>query len=99
MVIKGIYATKSALDTAELSGAKKNDSYMVGSGTPYTIYTYDGSAFKKGEQISNEAKDLSDTPVADVFEMKFKGEDGKMVMIRKGLHLGEIHFYRPTEDY
>ena len=107
MVVKGIYATKAALEEAQLATAEKNDTYMVGSGIPYNLYTYDGTEFKKGDPISDDASDLkgveiddvnTDTPVEKLYTIKFKGDDGKTVMVRKGLHLGEIHFYRPLEE-
>ena len=62
IVIKGVYASKSALDTAELSTAENGDTYIVGSKIPYDLYTFNGTAFKKGDKVSDVAKDLT-TPV------------------------------------
>ena len=108
-VILGVYESKSALDEAELENASDGDTYIVGTKIPYDLYTYssDSTSFEKGDKVSNDASDLSgvtiddvntDTPVEKLFTFPFKGEDGKTVMVRKGLHLGEIHFYRPLED-
>lgn len=105
-VIKGVYETKNALDAAELENAQNGDTYIVGTKIPYNLYSFNGTAFVKGKAVSDSASDLSgvtiddvntDTPVEKLFTFPFKGEDGKTVMVRKGLHLGEIHFYRPTE--
>lgn len=99
-VILGVYETKTALDTAHASDNTKGDTYIVGAKIPYNLYSWDGSKFVKGDTVSDTQSDLTkDVPVAELFEMSFKGTDGKTVKIRKGLHLGEIHFYRPTEDY
>lgn len=106
-VIKGIYESKAALDTAELETAQSGDTYMVGTKAPYDAYTYtpSKSAFIKGAQVGRKTDmeitvdDVNqDIPVAKIFEIKFLGEDDKTVMVRKGLHLGEIHFYVPLED-
>lgn len=106
LVLKGVYATKSALDTAELETAVNGDSYLVGSKTPYDTYTYSSSktAFQKGEQVGR-MEDFSisiddvteDIPVEELYGIPFKGPDGKTLKIRRGLHLGEIHFYVPGE--
>lgn len=99
-VILGVYETKTALDTAHASGNTNGDTYIVGSKIPYDLYSWDGSKFAKGNAVSDSQSDLTkDIPVEELYGMKFKGADGKMLMIRKGLHLGEIHFYRPTEDF
>ncbi len=97
IVIKGVYATKSALDTAELENATAGDTYIVGSKIPYNLYTYDStkSAFVKGDAVSNSASDLKEIPIADLCNLSFKATDGKTLKIRKGLHLGEIHLYVP----
>ena len=108
IVIKGVYATKTALDTAELAEASNGDTFIVGSKIPYDLYTYSSSksAFQKGDKVSNDASDLSgveiddvnvDIPVAKLFGLQFKGADGKTLMVRKTLHLGEIQFYTPVE--
>ena len=106
-VLKGVYASKSALDTAELATASDGDSYLVGSKSPYDSYTYSASktAFQKGEKVGRkEDFDITiddvteDIPVSDLYNIPFKGADGKTLKIRKGLHLGEIHFYVPAED-
>ena len=111
IVIKGVYTTKSALDTAELATAENGDTYIVGSKIPYELYTYSSSktAFQKGDKVSNQASDMStpvsiddvtaDIPISKLYTLEFKGDDGKLQMVRKGLHLGEIHLYRPTKDY
>ena len=109
IVIKGVYATKAALDTAELAGAANGDTYIVGSKIPYDLYTYSSSktAFQKGDKVSNVVKDLS-TPVtiddittnpavSKLYGISFVGPDGKTLKVRKGLHIGEIHFYVPAE--
>jgi len=98
IVIKGVYATKSALETAQAETAEAGDTYIVGSKIPYNLYTFTNGAFVKGDAVSNSATDVKASPVEDVYKMKFVGEDGKTVMIRRGLHLGEIHFYVPLED-
>ena len=99
-VILGVYETKSALDTAHASSNTKGDTYIVGSKIPYDLYAWDGSKFVKGNTVSDTQSDLTkDVAVEELYSMKFKGADGKMLMVRKGLHLGEIHFYRPTEDF
>ena len=95
-VILGVYTTKTALDTAHSTSNTKGDTYIVGSGIPYDLYSWSGSAFVKGDKISNVWSDLSqDVPVSDLYSMEFKGSDGKTLKVRKGLHLGEIHFYVP----
>ena len=97
-VILGVYATKSALDSAHSSSNTKGDTYIVGSGIPYDLYSWSGSAFVKGDKVSDKATDLTtDIPVEDVTNLTFAGADGKTLKIRKGLHLGEIHFYVPAE--
>ena len=65
IVIKGVYASKSALDSAELADASNGDTYIVGSKIPYELYTYSSSktAFQKGDKVSNVASELS-TPVS-----------------------------------
>jgi len=95
-VIKGVYASKSALDSAHSSGNTKGDTYIVGSGIPYTLYSWSGSAFVKGKTVSDTASDLK-PDVDELFNMSFAGADGKTLKVRKGLHLGEIHFYVPAE--
>ena len=108
IVILGVYATKTALDTAEKATATNGDTYIVGSKCPYDLYTYSSSksAFQKGDAVGTvDTLDITvddvnqDIAVDKLYSMKFKGADGKMLMVRKGLHLGEIHFYRPTEDF
>ena len=96
--ILGIYATKSALVTAHASDNTKGDTYMVGSSIPYDLYSWSGTAFVKGNKISDQSGDLTTKiPVDDLGNLSFEGKDGKTLKIRKGLHLGEIHFYVPAE--
>ena len=103
IVIKGVYATKSALDAAEAATAVAGDTYMVGSKCPYDMYKFVSSAFVKQSEAVGTKSTLSisiddvnqDIPVADLYDIPFKGSDGKTLKIRKGLHLGEIHFYVP----
>lgn len=96
--ILGVYASKSALDSAHSSGNTKGDTYIVGSGIPYDLYSWSGSAFVKGDKVSDQATDLTTSiPVDDLTDLSFEGKDGKTLKIRKGLHLGEIHFYVPAE--
>ena len=103
VVILGVYATKSALD-AGADNPSNGDTYIVGSKCPYDLYTYSSSktAFQKGEQVGRLGDfDISiddvteDIPVSKLFTTPFKGEDGKTLKVRKGLHLGEIHLYVP----
>lgn len=108
IVILGVYETKTALDTAEKATASNGDTYIVGSKIPYDLYTYNSSktAFVKGDKVSNVASDMTtpvsiddvtaDIPVSKLFDVAFKGADGKTLKVRKGLHMGEIHFYVPT---
>ena len=99
IVIKGVYTTKAALDSAELATASNGDTYIVGSKIPYDLYTYSSSktAFEKGSAVSNMAKDLNtQTDIDDLYSLEFIGEDGKTLKVRKGLHLGEIHLYVPA---
>ena len=96
--ILGVYETKSALDSAKKASAKEGDTYMVGSGIPYDLYTFTGSDFAKGDKISDSAEDLTTSiPVDELYNLSFEGKDGKTLKIRRGLHLGEIHFYVPAE--
>lgn len=97
-VIKGVYETKTALDTAHSTGNTKGDTYIVGSKIPYYLYSWDGSKFAKGNTVSDKATDITaDIPVSDLYNLSFKGADGKTIKIRKGLHMGEIQFYTPAE--
>ena len=105
IVIKGVYESKTALETAEAATAVAGDTYIVGTKCPYDLYTFTSGAFKKGEPVGTKATlniyidDVNqDIPVSKVTEIPFKGNDGKTLKIRKGLHLGEIHFYVPAED-
>ena len=103
IVIKGVYATKPALDTAEAATAEAGDTYMVGSKCPYDMYKFVSDAFVKQSDkvgtkgtLSISIDDVNqDIPVAELFDIPFKGSDGKTLKVRKGLHLGEIHFYVP----
>ena len=65
VVIKGVYTSKTALDTAELATASAGDTYIVGSKIPYDLYTYDSTStsFKKGNKVSDKVSELS-TPVS-----------------------------------
>lgn len=103
-VILGVYETKTALDTAELASASNGDTYLVGSKSPYTSYTYSSTktAFQKGVEVGRKDDfDISiddvteDIPVSKLYNIPFKGDDGKTLKVRKGLHIGEIHFYVP----
>ena len=99
IVIKGVYTSKGALDTAELATAANGDTYIVGTKIPYDLYTYSSSktAFEKGNAVSNMAKDLNtQTDINDLYSLEFKANDGKTLKVRKGLHLGEIHLYVPA---
>ena len=96
--ILGIYSTKSALDSAHSTGNTDGDTYIVGSGIPYTMYKWNGSSFVKGNTVSDTWDDLTtDIPISDLYSMAFKADDGKTLKVRKGLHLGEIHLYVPAE--
>ena len=103
IVISGVYASTSALPTGE-SAPENGTNYLVGSKCPYDIYTYQtsGTKYVKGEKVGTKGTlDISvddvnqDIPVAKIFDIAFKGPDGKTLKVRKGLHLGEIHFYVP----
>ena len=97
VVIKGVYTSKSALDTAEKATASAGDTYIVGSKIPYDLYTFTSGSFVKGDKVSDTASDLTkDIPVSDLYDLAFTGDDGKTLKIRKGLHIGEIHFYVPS---
>ena len=106
IVISGVYATKAAL-SAGVSEPSNGDTYIVGSKIPYDLYTYSSSKtdWVKGDKVSNVVGDLS-TPVTiddittnpdvdKLYGISFVGADGKTLKVRKGLHLGEIHFYVP----
>ena len=98
VVILGVYSTVSALNSAHSSGNTKGDTYIVGSKIPYDLYSWSGSAFTKGNKVSDTWSELNkDVPVTDLYSMSFKGENGKTLKVRKGLHLGEIHLYVPAE--
>lgn len=104
IVILGVYASKTALDTAEKATASAGDTYLVGSKCPYDLYKFTSGEFEKGEAVgTKETLDITiedvneDIPVSSLYNIPFKGEDGKTLKIRKGLHLGEIHFYVPAE--
>ena len=78
IVIKGVYATKSALDTAELAAAEAGDTYIVGSKIPYDLYTFKSGSFKKGDKVSNVMEDLTtpaEYPIAKMFCITFKDGD------------------------
>lgn len=106
LVLKGVYATKAALDTAELATASAGDCWLVGSKCPYDVYKYSATdtAFKKESgQVGRKTDfditidDVSeDIPIAKLYEIPFKAADGKTLKVRKGLHLGEIHLYVPA---
>lgn len=96
--ILGVYETVTALNTAHSTGNNNGDTYIVGTKCPYTLYSWNDSSFKKGETVSDTASELSaEIPVDDLYNLSFQGNDGKTLKIRKGLHLGEIHFYVPVE--
>ena len=105
IVIKGVYTSKSALDTAEKATASNGDTYIVGTKCPYDLYVFSSSktAFEKGEAVGTKGTlsisvdDVNqDIPVSKLYEIGFKGADNKTLKVRKGLHLGEIHFYVPA---
>ena len=103
IVILGVYASKAALDAAEAATATAGDTYLVGSKCPYDMYKFVSNAFvKQSEKVGTKSTlDISvddvnqDIPVSSLYGIPFKGADGKTLKIRKGLHLGEIHFYVP----
>lgn len=107
IVILGVYTTKSALDTAEKASASAGDTYIVGSKIPYDLYTFTSGEFKKGDTVSNVVGDLKtpvsiddvteDIPINKLYTTQFVAADGKTLMVRKGLHIGEIHLYVPSE--
>lgn len=104
IVILGVYASKSELDTAEKATASAGDTYLVGSKCPYDLYKFTSGEFQKGEAVGTKGtlditiEDVNeDIPVSSLYNISFKGGDGKTLKIRKGLHLGEIHFYVPAE--
>lgn len=104
IVILGVYATKTALDTAEKASASAGDTYLVGSKCPYDLYKFTSGEFKKGDAVGTKSTlDISisdvnqDIPIASLYNITFKGEDGKSLKVRKGLHLGEIHLFVPEE--
>ena len=109
IVILGVYATKTALDTAEKATASNGDTYIVGSKIPYDLYTYSSSKtdFVKVDAVSNVVGDLTtpvtiddvtaDIAVSKLYNISFKGPNGKTMKVRKGLHLGEIHLYVPAQ--
>lgn len=110
IVIKGVYTTKTALDTAEKETANNGDTYIVGSKIPYDLYTFSSSknAFQKGDAVSNVVGDLTtpvtiddvteNIPIAKLYTTVFTGQNGKSLKVRKGLRLGEIHLYVPAAD-
>lgn len=95
IVILGVYATKTALDTAEKSTASNGDTYIVGSKIPYDLYTYSSTktAFVKGDPVSNVAGDLKsvsiddvteDIPMSKLFTLEFT-ENGKDYKVREAV--------------
>ena len=103
LVISGVYANTSALPTGE-SAPANGTSYLVGSKCPYDVYTYQtsGTKYVKGAKVGRKTDfDITiddvteDIAVSKLYEIPFKGVDGKTLKVRKGLHLGEIHFYVP----
>lgn len=103
LVILGVYSTKTALDTAELASASNGDTYIVGSKSPYDLYTYSSSktAFQKGEKVGRVG-DL-DISINDVTESiafsdilgktikDSKNRDVKLIQaVGKGLELYEL---------
>lgn len=103
LVISGVYASTSALPTGD-SAPANGTSYLVGSKCPYTVYTYQtsGTKYVKGVDVGRltdfdiTIDDVTeDIPVSKLYTTPFKGSDGKTLKVRKGLHLGEIHFYVP----
>ena len=44
-----------------------------------------------GEEVTE------DIPISKLYTTEFTADDGKTLMVRKGLHLGEIHLYVPAE--
>ena len=92
IVIKGVYTSKSALDTAEKATASAGDTYIVGSKIPYDLYTFASGEFKKGDAVSNVVGDLTtpvtiddvtaDTDISKLFTFTFK-KNGENVRIRE----------------
>lgn len=107
-VILGVYDTVNALNTAHASDNTNGDTYLVGTKIPYLLYKWNGSSFVKGNKVSDVVGDLStpvtvddvtaDIPVEKLYEIEFKGKDDKTLMIRKGLHMGQIQFYVPMSE-
>ena len=103
LVISGVYAASSSLPTGD-SAPANGTSYLVGTKCPYDVYTYQtsGTKYVKGVQVGRLTDfDISiddvteDIPISKLYTTPFKGEDGKTLKVRKGLHLGEIHLYVP----
>jgi len=103
LVISGVYASTSALPTGD-SAPANGTSYLVGTKCPYDVYTYQtsGTKYVKGVQVGRKTDfDITiddvteDIPVSKLYTTPFKGEDGKTLKVRKGLHLGEIHLFVP----
>ena len=108
IVILGVYASKTALDTAEAATASNGDTYIVGSKIPYDLYTYSSSktAFVKGDKVSNVVGDLStpvtiddvtaDIAVSKLYSITFKS-GSKSFKVRKtvgrGNSLDTFEFY------
>lgn len=107
IVISGVYASTSALPTGA-SAPANGTTYLVGSKIPYDLYTYQtsGTKYVKGDKVSNVVGDLT-TPVtvdditvnpavSKLYGISFVGPNGETLKVRKGLHLGEIHLYKPA---
>ena len=104
LVISGVYASTSALPTGD-SAPANGTSYLVGSKCPYDVYTYQtsGTKYVKGVTVGRKTDfDISiddvteDIPISKLYALEFKAADEKTLMVRKGLHLGEIHLYVPA---
>ena len=95
-VIKGVYATKSALDTAHAADAAAGDQYIVGSKCPYDLYTFKTSAFSKTGTV-----DFTPTgyvqPIANLYTSQWESANGNIMKVRKGWHIGKIELYKPEQ--
>lgn len=97
--IKGLVATYGDLSKYSAK-AKQGDTYLVGDSVPFTLYSYNTSkeGWIKGDTVSTKAVDLTTRiHVNDLPKLVFEAHDGKTLMIRKGIRLGEIHFYTPED--
>ena len=92
VVIKGVYATKTALDTAHPSGNTNGDTYIVGSKCPYDLYSWSGSAFTKGakcgtiETLTVTLDDVNqDITLANLMTKTLKDAGGNNVKLAQAI--------------